>query len=218
MIATIMTANVFLVIIPNQRVVVADLVAGRTPDPALGVAAKLRSTHNNYLTLPVLFMMISNHYPMTFSHAWNWGIVAFVLAIGAIVRNWFNRFEGGERGAGVAWQWPVSTVLLAGLIAFTAWKPAGEAPVAEPVVTSEALAIVQTRCLSCHAAAPTDPSFDAAPGGVMFDTAEELKAHAQKVLAQTVLSRAMPIGNMTGMTKDERARLGAWIRAGMPDQ
>jgi uncharacterized membrane protein len=218
MIATIMTGNVFMVIIPNQHIVVADLKAGRTPDPKYGQIAKLRSTHNNYLTLPVLFMMISNHYPMTFGHEWNWGIVALVLALGAIIRHWFNLHEAGMRGAPILWQWPVSAALAAGLIAFSAWKPSGEVAVAGTVTTMDALAIVQTRCIACHSATPTDEGFEEAPGGVMFDHAGELKSHAQKILTQAVLTDAMPLGNMTEMTPEERARLGAWIRAGMPDE
>ncbi|SLN76059.1 urate hydroxylase PuuD [Oceanibacterium hippocampi] len=218
MIATMMTANVFMIIIPKQKIVVADLVAGRTPDPALGAAAKLRSTHNNYLTLPVLFMMISNHYPMTFGHEWNWAIVALVLAAGAIIRNYFNVRNAGGRGSALAWQWPAATILTIALIAFTAWKPGGEIVVEDEVLTPEAVAIVQTRCLSCHATNPSDEDFDEAPGGAIFETADQVKARAQKILAQAVLSKAMPLGNKTAMTDEERARLGAWIRAGMPDE
>jgi len=217
-VATIMTGNVLLVIIPNQKVVVADLKAGRVPDPVYGEIAKLRSTHNNYLTLPVLFMMISNHYPMTFGHEWNWGIVALVLALGAIIRDWFNRHEAGEHGVGVQWQWPASGALAAALIGFSTWQPSGAVQVADRVLTAEALAIAQTRCVACHSATPTNESFDKAPGGVMFDRADQLKANAQKVLAQAVLTEAMPLGNMTEMTPEERAKLGAWIRGGMPDQ
>jgi len=217
-IATTMTGNVFMVIIPNQRIVVEDLKQGRTPDPKYGEIAKLRSTHNNYLTLPVLFMMISNHYPMTFGHEWNWGVVAFVLALGAIIRNWFNRHEAEETGIRVQWQWPTCVALTAGLIAFTAWKPSGEVAVADAVTTPDALAIVQTRCTACHSATPTNEDFDEAPGGIMFDTADQLKANAQKVLAQAVLTDAMPLGNITEITPEERARLGAWIRAGKPDE
>jgi uncharacterized membrane protein len=163
-------------------------------------------------------MMISNHYPMTFGHEWNWGIVALVLALGVVVRDWFNRHEAGEHGVGVQWQWPVSAALAAGLIAFSTWKPSGEIVVADTVTTPQALAIVQTRCVSCHSATPADEGFDEAPGGVMFDTAEQLRSHARKVMAQAVLTEAMPLGNLTEMTDEERARLGAWIRAGMPDE
>lgn len=218
MVATMMTANVFRVIIPNQKIVVADLVAGRTPDPALGKAAKLRSTHNNYLTLPVLFLMISNHYPMTFGHQYNWLMVALVLAIGAVVREFFNVRNAGGNGRAIAWQWPVATVLTAALIALSAWNPRGEIELEDDVYTPEAVAIVQDRCLSCHAARPSDPDFEEAPGGVIFETPEQVKAMRQKILAQTVLSKAMPLANKTEMTDEERAKLGYWIRTGMPDE
>ncbi len=217
MIATLMTGNVFLVIIPNQKLVVADLKAGRSPDPELGEIAKLRSTHNNYLTLPVIFLMISNHYPMAFGHEWSWAIVALVLAMGAIVRNWFNRYEAGASGVAVQWQWPLSGAIAAGLIALSGWQPSGQAAVGERVTTAEAMAIVEARCTACHAAAPAHEGFDAPPGGVALETAADLRTHARTVLAQTVLTEAMPLGNATGMTGEERARLGAWIRAGMPE-
>ncbi len=219
-IATIMSANVFLVIIPNQKIVVADLIAGRTPDPEYGRIAKLRSTHNNYLTLPVLFMMISNHYPMTFGHPWNWVIVAFVLAIGAIVRDFFNARNSGKTGTALKWQWPTASALVVAMIAFSNWQP-GEDRIAEledTVFTPDALAISQVHCTSCHAAVPRHPDFEEAPGGVMMETAEQLRTHASKILAQAVLSEAMPLGNPTGMTEEERLKLGAWIRSGMPDE
>ncbi len=218
MIATMMSANVFMIIIPKQKIVVAALIAGETPDPALGKAAKLRSTHNNYLTLPVLFMMISNHYPMVFSHDWNWLMVALVLALGAVIRDYFNAHNQGKSGPALQWQWPTAAVLTVALIALTAWKPGGEIVVEDDVYTVNALAIVQTRCVSCHSAKPTDEDFDEAPGGVMFDTAGQLKQHAPKVLAQAVLTDAMPLANKTAMTDDERARLGAWIKSGMQDE
>ncbi len=218
MIATMMSANVFMVIIPNQKKVVAALAAGEVPDPALGRAAKLRSAHNNYLTLPVLFMMISTHYPIVFGHDWNWLVVALVLPLGAVVREFFNARNAGRVGSALRWQWPVATALTFALIALTAWKPGGAIVVEDAVLTAEALAIVQTRCAACHSAKPTDEDFDEAPGGVMFDDAGQLKAHAVRVLAQAVLTDAMPLGNKTGMSKQERARLGAWIKAGMPDE
>ncbi len=218
MIATMMSANVFMVIIPNQKKVVAALTAGEDPDPALGKAAKLRSTHNNYLTLPVLFMMISTHYPIVFGHDWNWLVVALVLVLGAVVREFFNVRNAGGTGNALRWQWPVATALVVALIALTAWKPGGEIAVEDDVLTAEALAIVQIRCAACHSATPTDEDFDEPPGGVIFDDAGQLKAHAVRVLAQSVLTDAMPLGNKTGMTEEERARLGAWIKAGMPDE
>jgi uncharacterized membrane protein len=218
MIATMMSANVFMVIIPNQKKVVAALTAGEVPDPELGKSAKLRSTHNNYLTLPVIFMMISTHYPIVFGHDWSWLVVALVLVLGAVVREYFNAHNAGRRGAAILWQWPAAAALTVALIALTAWKPGGEIAVEDDVLTAEALAIVQIRCVTCHSAAPSDEDMDEAPGGVMFDDADQLKAHAVRVLAQAVLTDAMPLGNKTGMTEEERARLGAWIKAGMPDE
>ena len=218
MIATIMSANVFLVIIPNQKIVVADLKAGRTPKAEYGEIAKLRSTHNNYLTLPVIFMMISNHYPMTFGHAWTVPIVAAVLALGAIVRNWFNRYEAGETGPGVRWQWPVAAGIAGFLILFGSWRPDAERlAVARAVTMADAVAVVERHCVACHAERPSHEAFAAAPKGVMLHTPALLKRHAPDVLAQAVLSRAMPLGNETGMTEEERAVLGAWIGAGAPD-
>ena len=218
MIATMMSANVFMVIIPNQKKVVAALTTGEVPDPELGKSAKLRSTHNNYLTLPVIFMMISTHYPVVFGHDWSWLVVALVLVLGAVVREYFNAHNAGRRGAAILWQWPTAAALTVALIALTAWKPGGEIVVEDDVLTAEALAIVQIRCVTCHSAAPTDEDMDEPPGGVMFDDADQLKAHAVRVLAQAGLTDAMPLGNKTGMTEEERARLGAWIKAGMPDE
>lgn len=216
LIGTMMSGNVFFIIIPNQRIVVADLKAGRIPDATYGAIAKLRSTHNNYLTLPVIFMMISNHYPMTFGHHWNLVIVAAVLALGVIVRNWFNRHEAGETGPGVRWQWPLAAGVAAFLIVFGEWKPQA-AVVTDRVVTAEAFTLVQTHCIACHAPAPTHESFDEPPAGMVLTSPALLRQHAAKVLLQ-VTTEAMPLGNETGMTAEDRARLAAWIEAGMPDE
>lgn len=216
MIATIMSANVLLVIIPNQRIVVRSLKAGENPDPKLGEIAKLRSTHNNYLTLPVIFLMISNHYPMTYGHDLNWLIVALVLVVGAIVRNWFNRYEAGITGPPVYWQWPVAASLVFVLIVMT--LPREDFASEGKVEVSEALAIVQLRCASCHSATPTHEGYDEAPGGVAFDSLEEIRRHASIILAQSVITEVMPLANVTEMTEEERRRLGAWIRAGTPEE
>ncbi|MDT8346099.1 MAG: urate hydroxylase PuuD [Thermohalobaculum sp.] len=223
-IATIMSANVFLVIIPNQKIVVADLRAGRTPDARYGEIAKLRSTHNNYLTLPVVFLMISNHYPFTYAHPHAPGIVAGVLVLGAVVRNWFNRFEAGEQGLAIRWQWPVAGLLVAALAGFAAWRPdraAGDGTTGGAtggaVGGAAALAIAQAHCVACHAARPTAEGIAEAPAGVTLETLADLRRHAARVRAQAVDSEAMPLGNPTGMTAAERARLGAWIAAGAPD-
>lgn len=219
MIGTIMTGNVFFVIIPNQKIVVAELKAGRTPDPEFGKIAKLRSTHNNYLTLPVLFMMMSNHYPMTFGHPMNWVVVALILPIGAIVRHYFNAHDSGKHGRALSWQWPAASVLLLILMAFVAWRPSvttADAPAGEAAdieasaLTEQAFTIVKARCAVCHSANPTE-FVATAPGGVEYDTLDLVRQYAPQIRAQAVLSRAMPPGNLTGMTDDERALLDAWI-------
>ena len=199
-------------IIPNQRIVVADLKAGRVPDGRYGEIAKLRSTHNNYLTLPVIFLMISNHYPMTFGHSQAWALVALVLLIGVVVRHWFNLHEGGVTGGRIAWQWPATAALVAGLVALTAWRP--EAGDADLVDDAGAMTIVEAHCTGCHASAPRHEAFDEAPAGLALESVEAVRTNARKVLAQAVMTSAMPLGNETGMTAEERAALGAWLRAG----
>ena len=213
-IATMMSGNVFLVIIPNQKKVVADLVAGREPDPALGEIAKLRSTHNNYLTLPVIALMISNHYPVATGHPQAWALVGVILALGAVVRHWFNGHDQGRRGAGMVWQWPTAAALFAGLIAFSAWRPDVATADVDP---PRAMEIVALHCSACHAAVPSHEFHDAPPGGVIFDSLDQIRAHSAKIIAQSVLSRAMPLGDETGMTDEDRAVLGAWLRAGAPE-
>ncbi len=220
MIGTIMTGNVFFVIIPNQKIVVADLKERKIPNPEFGKIAKLRSTHNNYLTLPVLFMMISNHYPMTFGHPMNWIVVALILPIGAVVRHYFNAHDSGVHGAGLRWQWPTASLLLLILMAFVAWRPAANETPAQAAATTndqqvpdlndQVFAIVQQRCGVCHSANPTD-FVGAAPGGVEYDTLDLMKQHAPQMRVQAVISQAMPPGNLTEMTEEERTLLGAWI-------
>lgn len=218
MIATIMTGNVLFVIIPNQRIVVAVLRDGGIPNPAFGEIAKLRSTHNNYLTLPVIFLMLSNHYPVTFGSEWNWGVVAVILVVGAIVRDWFNRYEAGERGWIIWWNWPAAAALMLALAVASAQLGRSGADPELEVFTPEAVAILQLRCQSCHSVRPVEEGYEAAPAGVALDTIGEAKRHAARILAQTVLSDAMPPGNLTGMTEEERSRVRAWILAGTPDE
>lgn len=214
-VGSMMVGNVFFVIIPNQKRVVADLKAGKDPDPALGIQAKQRSTHNNYLTLPVLLMMISNHYPVLFGQAHSWVIIALILIIGGVARHYFNTSHAGGTGKAVQWQWPVAAAFMVLLILIASYKPDGRNQ-DELISASDALAIVQTRCVSCHAARPTDPDFDSTPGDIRLETIESVRKNGTRILNQVVLSKAMPLANRTQMTQIERQQLGAWIRAGMP--
>ena len=218
-VGTIMVANVFFIIIPNQKVVVADLIAGRTPDPLLGQEAKQRSTHNNYLTLPVLLMMVSTHFPMIYGHEESWVVVALILIVGGIIRDYFNRMNAGAEGRILKWQWPSAALFMVFLILFISYDPRslrikdGIAP-----DVSEVLAITEARCSSCHAARPSDPDFDKAPAGVRLETVEDLRKYSDKIMKQAVLTRVMPLANRTKMTRAERDILGIWIQTGMPGE
>ncbi len=210
MIGTIMAANVFLTIIPNQRRITADLVAGKTPDAALGAMSKQRSVHNNYLTLPVLLLMISNHYPLLTGHGQIWLVVALVLVIGASVRHLINRHDAGDPLHRFAWALPVAAI---GLAAAIVWTAPRSSALAEGVTVSgeRTLAIVVERCAGCHSATPTLMGLTDAPRGITLTTLAELARYADGVRAQAVDTRAMPPGNITEMTDEERAELGAWL-------
>ena len=215
MVGTIMVANVFFVIIPNQKVVVADLVAGREPAAYLGDDAKQRSTHNNYLTLPVLLMMISSHFPMIFSNKHSWLVVALVIIIGGIIRDYYNAKNAGGSGNRLKWQWPAASLFMVILIVFISYREDVKVAEDDQLESNDVLAIVQTRCVSCHAAKTTDEDIEEAPGGVKLETIAEIKKYSAKILKQTVLTNAMPLGNKTKMTKKERQGIGDWIRRGM---
>ena len=218
MVGSIMVGNVFFIIIPNQKKVVKSLLAGEEPDPRLGEQGKHRSTHNNYLTLPVILMMISQHYPMLYDNDNSWLVVTLILLVGGTIRHFFNLMHTGRPIMSLRWQWPSAAVMMALLIVYLSWQPA-EDPSAKVSVPSagDVVAIAQARCASCHAMKTTDPDVEKAPGGVMLETAADLRKHSARVLKQTVRSKAMPLGNKTKMTDAERKALGAWIRAGMPD-
>lgn len=215
MIGTVMVGNVFFVIIPNQRKVVADLVAGRTPDPALGKAGKQRSVHNNYMTLPVLFIMISHHYPMTYGAARPWLVLALLGATGIAVRHVFNL---RHRHANI-----VSAVCVAGALAlltvsYVTWeKGASGAPsVATATTYASVQPILATHCTACHAAHPVNPAVTAPPLGVILDSYDHARAAAPRIRRVAVDAEIMPLGNTTGMTRAERDTLGRWIAQGMP--
>jgi uncharacterized membrane protein len=208
---TIMTANVFLAIIPAQRRMVAATRAGREVDTTHGARAKQRSTHNHYLTLPVLFTMVSNHFPSLYGHPHAWTLLALLAVLGAGVKAIMHL-----RGRTPWPVWAASLASLAALAALTA--PAGESAAARalashaPVATAEAQTIVRTRCVTCHAAKPSEPAFPAPPSGVMLESPEQMKAYAERILVRVYETRTMPLGNLTGMTDEERVVLGAWAR------
>ncbi|MGI9480872.1 MAG: urate hydroxylase PuuD [Hyphomicrobiales bacterium] len=212
-IGTIMAANVFMVIIPGQKKVTEALLAGETPDPEIGARAKQRSLHNNYLTLPVLFMMVSNHYPITFGQPSAWLIALAVVIIGALVRHFFNTYDAGRLDWTGKTALPLAAAMVVGLIVFTGYQAGGSGD-GEQVEFAEVQQIITKHCTSCHAANPTNESFDEPPKGVVLETADSMRKFAAQIRAQTVLSDAMPLGNETEMTEDERQLLGDWVVQG----
>ncbi|MDW4548244.1 urate hydroxylase PuuD [Defluviimonas sp. D31] len=221
--ATVMSANVFFVIIPNQKIVVADLIAGRTPDPKFGKIAKQRSTHNNYLTLPVLFMMLSNHYPLAFATEYNWIIASLVFLMGVTIRHYFNTVHA--RKGNPTWTWAV-TALLFLLIAWLSTAPmfraddAAEARLT-PAATRFAAAeefeevenIVLGRCSMCHASEPFFDGIPYAPKGVILETREQVASWAREIYLQAGVSHAMPPANASFMEPQERAKIVSWYKS-----
>ena len=210
-IGTIMAVNVFGVIIPNQKKIAASLMAGEAPDPRLGAIGKQRSVHNNYLTLPVLLMMVSNHYPMLSSHSQSWLIVALILVIGGMTRHFINRHDAGDPLKSFGWSLPVAALGLAVAIVMTA--PKTGSATAGGVSDQEVVAIAQAHCVTCHAAKPSHESFEEAPKGITLQNIADLRRYAVLINQQAVQTDAMPLGNETGMTDDERSKLGSWIAA-----
>jgi len=211
LIGTIMVANVFVIIIPNQRRVVADLIAGRVPDPALGAAGKQRSLHNNYLTLPVVFVMISNHYPLSFATRFNWLILALVMIMGAVIRHFYNSRHKGLPSPW--WTWVVTALCTIAIVWLSTFPPEPLQRAAAPVTFAQAEEVVITRCSMCHAQQPVWEGIGAAPKGVMLDTADRIKLHAGQIVLNSVLSNAMPPGNITEISAVERGVLAAWAQA-----
>ncbi len=218
--ATIMSANVFMVIMPNQRIVVADLKAGLVPAAKYGKIAKQRSTHNNYLTLPVVFLMLSNHYPLVFATRWNWIIASLVFLMGVTIRHWFNTRHA--RKGSPHWTWGV-TVILFLIIAWLSTAPMRTVP-ADARTEAAALrfaaaqgfadvaGIVQGRCSMCHAAAPVWDGMLWPPKGVVLETEGQIAREARRIFLQAGISEAMPPGNLTFISPEERAAIAAWYR------
>jgi uncharacterized membrane protein len=212
MLGTIMAANVLFVIIPAHWELVRAKQQRRPPRLERGLEAKRRSVHNNYLTLPVVLTMIANHFPFLYARQRAWLVLLALMLIGAWVRHFFNLRRQGRTAPLIPVTAAAATVALA--LAIEPDEP--ERSTAAPVDSAEAMAIVERRCVTCHSADPTNEQFQTAPAGVVLDTPEQIAARAEAIRAQAVDSRAMPLGNATGMTDAEREALGAWIAAGAP--
>nr|WP_219852680.1 urate hydroxylase PuuD [Stutzerimonas stutzeri] len=229
LIGTIMVGNVFRIIMPAQRALVAAIEQNRTPDPLLPAKGLLRSRHNNYFTLPVLFIMISNHFPSTYGSEYNWLILAALGALSVLVRHYFNTRHDSNR---FAWALPAAAV---GMVCLAFVLSPNRQPVPQnlaPTTPEQASiseqksgatdhnefnkvsSVIEERCTVCHSATPTSPLFSAAPAGVMFDTPEQIQQMAAKIHAQTIASQIMPLGNITQMTQEERDLLANWIAQG----
>jgi uncharacterized membrane protein len=200
MLGTIMAANVFFVIIPAHRRLVAAMEEGREPDPVPLLRAKTRSVHNNYLTLPVLFTMLAGHFAFTYGADAAWLVLLAVIVLTALLRVFFNNWHAGRRA------WWIPAVATVGIVALGFWlRPDDAIPeTPEEVTFAEVQSIVEQRCATCHAGA-------GAPLGVRLETQEEIEARIHDIERVAVQTEVMPPGNATGMTDEERSLLAAWI-------
>lgn len=206
-IGTIMAANVAHVIIPGQRKMVTAIRAGQTPDPRPGQLAKTRSVHNTYFTLPVLFIMISVHYTMAYANPYGWLILAGISLAGVLVRYFFILSHKDK----LVWAYPIAALVILAAIAIALIPRSNSAP---GVSFAQVQPIVARRCATCHSAHPSQPGYPIAPAGVLLDTPEHIQANAQRIYQQAVVTTAMPLGNITGMTSSERRLIGGWIAGG----
>ena len=219
LIGTLMTGNVWLVIMPSQKALIAATTSGKEQDPKLSLQAKQRSIHNNYLTFPLLFIMVSNHFSAATTHYLNWLVLIFVIVGGAGVRHFMNiRYRGaGKQLALGAWLAPagaMAVVAITGLMVVTHLEPTPKFGVAEPVAFSTVRTIIGERCLRCHSQHPSDDVFHAPPLGVMFDTPEEIKTMAPRIKYRAYDLHNMPFQDKTHITPQERAQLAAWVAEG----
>lgn len=215
MLGTIMAANVFFIIIPSQKQLVAAKLAGAEPDAALGLKAKRRSLHNNYLTLPVVFVMISPHYAMTYGHEYNWLILFVIFLVGGVVRHYFNLRNSGRHVVAL----PVAALVIIAIVAAVV-APRGSRGVPAPAETAQAVSfgevrrIIQERCVTCHSSTPTHPTAPVPAAGVVFDTSQDISAWAVRIHERTVVTKTMPLANLTQMTDGEREALAQWFASG----
>lgn len=211
LIGTLMAANVYFIIIPSQKALVKAAMLGKPLDPTLGQKAGQRSLHNNYLTLPVIFIMISNHFPSTYGHEYNWIILMVITITSAGIKHYWNLFERGERSKYIL---PLSIVTMLSLALVTSPLLDKLDKNAPTVSFSEVRTIINDRCVQCHSVITTDEIWKLAPNNVMFDTPDQIKAMADRILVRSVSTKTMPLGNKTNMTDEEREVLKTWILQG----
>ena len=218
--ATLMTANVFFIIIPNQKIVVSDLKAGRKPDPKFGIIAKQRSTHNNYLTLPVIFFMLSSHYPLAFASELNWAIAPLVFLLGVSIRHYFNTYHATKKK--LYWTWIITFIIFAVIIGLSSYKK-NSLSLSENVIDLERIYnleitdlnnevhdIISARCTMCHAKGPLWDGFLHPPKGFVVENKEDIKRYARQVYVQSAISKAMPPNNISYMEDIERFTIQYW--------
>jgi uncharacterized membrane protein len=221
MLGTMMVGNVFFVIIPGHWELVRAKRAGREPDPVHGIRGKQRSVHNNYLTLPVVLAMLGPHFPFAFARERGWIVLVVLMLVGAWIRLFFNLRHRGQTN----WAIPVTAAIAVLVLAYVIRPDDGESQTAttgtetatqpaEAVPFDRVATIIEQRCVTCHSLTPTDDTFTAPPAGITFDTPEQIRTRAAQIEEQAVRTRAMPLGNATGMTDEERELLGRWIDQG----
>lgn len=210
-IGTIMVGNVFRVIMPAQRALVKAIEEGREPDPLLPAKGLLRSRHNNYFTLPVLFIMISNHFPSTYGNEFNWAVLAGIAALSVLVRHYFNTRHESQK---YAWTLPAAALGMITLAFVVAPQKSSNAAQPQQVSFNQVSEVIHERCTVCHSSSPSFAGFATAPAGIKLDNAEEIKLMAEKIHAQAIATQTMPLGNVTQMTPEERDLVGMWIADG----
>jgi uncharacterized membrane protein len=208
LLGTLMAGNVFFIIIPAQKEMVTAMEQGRDPDLEIGKHAALRSLHNNYLTLPVLFIMVSSHFPFTYGHEWGWAVLAGVMVVGTAIRHWYNL-----RGQGETNSWLMPMAALGMIVLALVTVPGSDRPNIDPTTVSfdDGVIIIETRCTPCHSVSPTQLGFNVPPKGIVFDTADQMVDQAALIRKMAVDSEAMPLANITAMTDEERAILEVWL-------
>ncbi len=220
MLGTIMVANVFMVIIPGQRELVDAKLRGEEPDPLPGIRGKQRSVHNNYITLPVLFVMLSPHYPMTYGHEYNWLLLIAIVIAGVLIRHFFNLRNQGKAEPLLLFI-ALAIIILAAFMAAPKSRAIPDRDVApraaqpvEPVSFAQVRQVIVQRCNNCHSIEPNHPTAPVAPNAVMFDTPEQIAQWAQRIHDRTVTTRTMPLANLTQMTDEERSLVDRWYLSG----